>query len=79
VLVALDCYADVLQYVRRKLCQWRIFMHIVELELHKFRTVRNIYLFKHGRSRDSSAVYRWATGWMLGSSNPDRGWDFFST
>jgi hypothetical protein len=27
----------------------------------------------------SSVVQRWATGWMIGSSSPDREWEFFST
>jgi hypothetical protein len=30
------------------------------------------------RSRDSSAVQRWATGWMIWGSSPSRGWEFFS-
>jgi hypothetical protein len=28
---------------------------------------------------DSSVVYRWATGWMVGGSSPCRGWEFFSS
>jgi hypothetical protein len=26
------------------------------------------------RSRDSSAVQRWATGWIIGGSSPGRDW-----
>jgi hypothetical protein len=29
------------------------------------------------RSRDSSVVRRWATGWMIEGSNPGKGWEFF--
>jgi hypothetical protein len=29
------------------------------------------------RKRDSSVVYRWATGRMIGGSNAVRGWEFF--
>jgi hypothetical protein len=28
---------------------------------------------------DSSVIYRWATGWMIGGSRPGRGWEFFSS
>jgi hypothetical protein len=31
------------------------------------------------RSRDSSVVQRWATGWMIGGSSPGRGWEVFSS
>jgi len=24
-------------------------------------------------------VWRWTTGWMIGGSNPARGWEFFSS
>jgi hypothetical protein len=30
-------------------------------------------------SRVSSVVQRWTTGWMIGGSSPDRGWEFFSS
>jgi len=30
-------------------------------------------------SRDSSDVYRWATGWMIGDASPGRGWGFSSS
>jgi hypothetical protein len=29
------------------------------------------------RSRHSSVVQRWATGWMISGSSPGRGWEFF--
>jgi hypothetical protein len=32
-----------------------------------------------GRIRDTSVVYRCATGWMIGGSNSGRGWGFFSS
>jgi hypothetical protein len=32
--------------------------------------------FLRERSRDSSVVQRWATGWMIGSSRPSRDWNF---
>jgi hypothetical protein len=31
------------------------------------------------RSRDTSVVKRWAMGWMIGDSSPDRGLVFFSS
>jgi hypothetical protein len=65
------CYTDVLQFTRRKLCQWRIFMPVTELGIYKFRVITN--------SQASSVVQRWATNWMVGGSNPERGWEFFST
>jgi hypothetical protein len=32
---------------------------------------------KNIRSRDSSAVKRWATGWMIRAWSPGRGWEIF--
>jgi hypothetical protein len=32
---------------------------------------------KIAKSLDSSAVWRWDTGWTIGSSGPGRGWEFF--
>jgi hypothetical protein len=37
------------------------------------------YIIYIGRSRNSSVVYRWATGWMIGGSSPGSGWEFFSS
>jgi hypothetical protein len=31
----------------------------------------------HGVTHHSSGVQRWATGWIIGGSSPDRGWEFF--
>jgi hypothetical protein len=31
------------------------------------------------RSRDSSVVWCWATGWMIGGLSPGRSWEFFSS
>jgi hypothetical protein len=31
------------------------------------------------KMRDSSAVKRWATGWMIGGLSPGRGWEFSSS
>jgi hypothetical protein len=31
------------------------------------------------RSRNSSVLQCWATGWMMGGSSPGRGWEFFSS
>jgi hypothetical protein len=36
-------------------------------------------LYFEVRSRDNSVVQRWATGWMIGSSSPGRGWEFLSS
>jgi hypothetical protein len=31
------------------------------------------------RSRDSSVVQHWVTGWMIGGSSPDSEWEFISS
>jgi hypothetical protein len=41
-----------------------------------YRTNYNMLI---NSSRDSSAVSRWSTGWMIGGSSPSRGWKFFSS
>jgi len=32
-----------------------------------------------GFCRFTVFIPRWATGWMIGGSNPGRGWEFFSS
>jgi ribosomal protein S30 len=39
-------------------------------------TYIHTYIHTYIRSRDSSVVWRWATGWMIGGSNPGRRWEF---
>jgi hypothetical protein len=39
----------------------------------QFRILHNEELCKP----DSSVVWRWAMGWMIGDSSPGRGWEFF--
>jgi hypothetical protein len=48
----------------------------VSLEL---KTKRYILTVQRCIIRVSSAVQRWATGWMIGGSSPGRGWEFFSS
>jgi hypothetical protein len=65
----------------------RVVTHFSRLLRHAWVTVGlflfpghhtgNILTLQHGSwSRHSSAVWRWATGWMISGS---RGWEFFSS
>jgi hypothetical protein len=49
------------------------------MEKITYRGTTCIVHFNIIRSRDSSVVQRWPTGWMIGSSRPGRGWEFFTT
>jgi hypothetical protein len=42
-------------------------------------TYRNSGTLITRRSRYSSVVQCWATGWMIGGLSPGRGWEFFSS
>jgi hypothetical protein len=45
----------------------------------KIYTTRNKSSTTFRRSRDSTVLYRWDTGCIIGGSSPGSGWEFFSS
>jgi hypothetical protein len=51
---------------------------LLDTPLYVSRSCEVYFSIMENRNRDSSAVQRWATGWVIGDPSSGRGWEFFS-